>query len=65
LKRLAPSRNADAPEGMRRIGETYEELVQPLENASRLGEIGGSLPIQPHGGINLTCCNLISSIKMK
>jgi hypothetical protein len=25
----------------------------------------GSLPIQPHGGITLTCCNLISSIKMK
>jgi hypothetical protein len=26
---------------------------------------GGSLPIQPHGGITLTCCNFIFSIKMK
>jgi hypothetical protein len=24
---------------------------------------GDSLPIQPHGGITLTCCNFISSIK--
>jgi hypothetical protein len=28
-------------------------------------KISGSLPIQPHGGITLTCCNFISSIKMK
>ena len=28
-------------------------------------QICGSLPIQPHGGITLTCCNFISSIKMK
>jgi len=26
---------------------------------------GGSPPIQPHGGITLTCCNFIFSIKMK
>jgi hypothetical protein len=40
-------------------------LLAPLPLHGDAGGVGGSLPIQPHGGITLTCRDFISSIKMK